>query len=263
MTDPLFVEEIGKNGVARVTLTRPKLHNAFDDRLVLELTTALRGLETDERVRVITLAARGKSFSAGADLNWMKAMAGYSMERNERDAQSLSELMFVLDRLTKPTLALVQGAAYGGGVGLVACCDIAIACESASFSLSEVHLGLIPAVISPYVVAAIGGRAARRYILTGERFSAWEAHRLGLVQEVVGDHDLEAEGRRIVDRLLKSGPEAQKEAKRLIFDVGEKAFDEELRQDTARRIARIRVSEEGREGISAFLEKRSPAWVPE
>ena len=263
MTDPLFVEEIGHNGVARITFTRPELHNAFNDRLILELTAVLRGLESDERVRLVTLAARGKSFSAGADLNWMKAMAGFSKERNEADAKALAELMYVLDRLSKPTLALVQGAAYGGGVGLIACCDIALACESATFSLSEVKLGLIPAVISPYVVATIGRRAARRYMLSGERFSAWEAHRLGLVQEVVADSFLEAEGRRITDELLKGGPQAQREAKRLIFDVDEGGFDDELRLETAARIARMRVSEEGQEGINAFLEKRKPAWAPD
>jgi methylglutaconyl-CoA hydratase len=263
MTDPLFVEEIGHNGVARITFTRPEFHNAFNDRLILELTAVLRGLESDERVRLVTLAARGKSFSAGADLNWMKAMAGFSKERNEADAKALAELMHVLDRLSKPTLALVQGAAYGGGVGLIACCDIALACESATFSLSEVKLGLIPAVISPYVVATIGRRAARRYMLSGERFSAWEAHRLGLVQEVVADSFLEAEGRRMTDDLLKGGPQAQMEAKRLIFDVTEGGFGDELRLETAARIARMRVSEEGQEGINAFLEKRKPTWAPD
>jgi methylglutaconyl-CoA hydratase len=261
MTEPLFVEEIGPDGAARVTLTRHERHNAFNHELIVELTTALRGLGSDKRVRAIVLAAKGKSFSAGADLNWMKATAGYSRERNQADAEALAELMYTLDRLGKPTIALVQGAAYGGGVGLVACCDIAIAAERATFSLSEVRLGLIPAVISPYVVEAMGPRAARRYMLTGERFSAWEAHRLGLVHEVVVPRDLETCCQRVLDELLAGGPEAQRAAKDLIFDVDAHPLDDELRSETARRIADIRSSEEGQEGINAFLDKRRPNWV--
>jgi methylglutaconyl-CoA hydratase len=263
MTAPLFVEEIGADGSARITLTRHERHNAFNDELIVELTAALKGLGSDKRVRAIVLAAKGKSFSAGADLNWMKAMAGYSRERNQADAEALAELMYTLDRLGKPTIALVQGAAYGGGVGLVACCDIAIAAERATFSLSEVRLGLIPAVISPYVVEAMGARAARRYMLTGERFSAWEAHRLGLVHDVVAPRDLESKCRRVLDELLAGGPNAQRAAKDLIFDVAAHPLDDELRIETARRIADIRSSKEGREGISAFLDKRPPDWVSE
>jgi methylglutaconyl-CoA hydratase len=261
MTEPLFVEEIGTDGTARITLTRHQLHNAFNDTLISELTAALRGLGSDKRVRAIVLAAKGKSFSAGADLNWMKAMAGYSEERNQADAEALADLMFTLDRLGKPSIALVQGAAYGGGVGLVACCDVAIAAERATFSLSEVRLGLIPAVISPYVVGAMGARAARRYMLTGERFSAWEAHRLGLVHEVVAPRDLESACRRILDEILAGGPHAQSAAKDLIFEVDARPADQELRTETARRIASIRTSQEGREGISAFLDKRRPDWI--
>ena len=263
MIEPYFVEEIGADGAARITLTRPELHNAFNDALISELTAVLRGLGSDERVHAVVLAAKGKSFSAGADLNWMKAMAGYSQERNQADAEALAELMFTLDRLGKPSIALVQGAAYGGGVGLVACCDIAIAAERATFSLSEVRLGLIPAVISPYVIAAMGARAARRYMLTGERFSAWEAHRQGLVHEVVAQVDLETTCRRILDEILAGGPNAQRAAKGLIFDVDARPIDAELRVETARRIAALRTSAEGREGISAFLDKRSPDWAPE
>ncbi len=261
MTPPLFMEEIHPNGSAWITLTRPDVHNAFDDVLINHLTRTLASLREDSRVRVLVLAARGRSFSAGADLNWMKAMAGKSQEENRKDAQALAEMLHALAAFPKPTLAVVQGPAYGGGVGLVACCDIAIAAEEANFALTEVKLGLIPAVVSPYVVAAIGGRAARRYFLTGERFSAWEAHRLGLVHEVTDGPDLEQRVRIVVDRLLTGGPEAQSEAKQLVAAVLGRPLDGTLIAETAERIAAIRVSEEGREGIAAFLEKRKPRWV--
>src|SRR3546814_223298 len=185
MAFPLFVQEIDKQGVARITLTRAEVHNAFNETLIAELTAALDGAAQDPRVRVVVLAAQGPSFSAGADLNWMRAMAGYSRAENLEDARRLARLMRTLNDMAKPTIALVQGPAYGGGVGLVACCDVAIAVEDAKFCLSEVKLGLIPAVISPYVVATIGESAARRYFLTAETFSSWEAQRLGLVHEVV------------------------------------------------------------------------------
>lgn len=260
MTQSFFLESVDERGVARLTLTRQEVHNAFNDRLIAELTTALKGLESDPRVRLVVLAAEGKSFSAGADLNWMRAMAAYSEAENLRDSEALATLMRTLDRLAKPTLALVQGPAFGGGVGLVACCDIALAVDSASFALTEVRLGLIPSVISPYVIAAIGQRAARRYFLTAERFSAEEALRLGLVHKVVAADRLEQSAERLIDTLLAGGPLAQQAAKRLIFDIGARPLDDELVQETARRIASIRVSAEGQEGLSAFLEKRKPAW---
>lgn len=253
--------EVDGRGRARVTLERPALHNAFDDALVADLTLALEALGRDERVRVVLLAARGRSFSAGADLSWMRRTAAYSREENLRDARALARLMRTLDGLPKPTVAVVQGAAYGGGVGLVACCDVALAASRATFCLSEVKLGLIPAVISPYVVAAIGPRAARRYALTAEVFDAAEAHRLGLVHEVVEEEALEAAAGRVAAALLRNGPRAVAAAKALVARVARAPLDDALVADTAERIASVRASEEGREGVAAFLEKRAPAWA--
>ncbi|MGD1877493.1 MAG: enoyl-CoA hydratase-related protein [Kiloniellaceae bacterium] len=260
MTYPLFVQEIDQRGTARITLTRAEVHNAFNEALIAALSAALDGMDQDPRVRVVVLAAQGPSFSAGADLNWMKAMAGYSRAENVEDARRLARLMRTLNGLSKPTLALVQGPAYGGGGGLVACCDVVVAVEEAKFCLSEVKLGLVPAVISPYVVATIGEAAARRYFLTAEAFSAWEAQRLGLVHEVVERGELERRGRQSVDARLQGGPTAQRAAKDLVFAVAGRRVDETLIEETAGRIAELRASEEGREGIAAFLEKRRPAW---
>jgi methylglutaconyl-CoA hydratase len=244
-------------------MNRPERHNAFDDALIAELTEALRSMEAEDGIRVLVLSGAGKSFSAGADLNWMKRMAGFSMDENRRDAMGLATLMRTLAHLRKPTIARVHGAAYGGGVGLVACCDIAVAAQSASFSLSEAKLGLIPAVVSPYVVAAIGERAARRYFLTAERFDAAEAWRIGLVHELVGDHEsLDDKIGEIADAVLACSPSAQREAKDLIRAVASRPVTSELIQDTADRIAKIRSSPEGREGVAAFLEKRRASWVP-
>jgi methylglutaconyl-CoA hydratase len=262
MADDLVLQEIG-GGVGRLTLNRPEVHNAFDDRLIGQLTAALLSLEADRRVRFVVLAAAGKSFSAGADLAWMQRMAGYTEQENLEDARALAGLMSTLDRLAKPTVALVQGAAFGGGVGLIACCDIAIASEAASFSLSEVKLGLIPAVISPYIVAAVGQGAARRFILTGERFSAQQALHHGLVHEVVPADRLEETGRHVLDHLALGGPQAQAEAKDLIQSLAGKPTDRAMVEATAERIARIRVGEEAREGLAAFLEKRKAAWQSE
>ncbi len=254
-----FHTDLDARGVATLWLDRPELHNAFDDALIAALTAELGRLAADRSVRILVLGGRGKSFSAGADLNWMKRMAGYSEAENRRDADALAGLMRVLDTFPKPTLARVHGAAYGGGVGLVACCDIAVAGETAVFCLSEARLGLIPAVISPYVVAAMGARAARRYFLTAETFDAPTARSLGLVHAVA--EALDAEIERILVPLLAAGPEAQRECKSLIARVSRGAIDDAMVDDTAARIARIRVSPEGREGIAAFLEKRRPAWV--
>jgi methylglutaconyl-CoA hydratase len=261
MTSGLATEHQGPIGL--VTLNRPERHNAFDDALIAELTDTLRSMEADDSVRVVILGGAGKSFSAGADLNWMKRMSGFSKDENLRDAMGLGALMRTLAFLRKPTIARVHGAAYGGGVGLVACCDIAVATQAATFSLSEVKLGLIPAVISPYVVAAIGERAARRYFLTGERFDAGQAWRLGLVHELsVDDAEMDDRINTIVGSLLDCGPVAQREAKELIRAVANRPVTSEVIQDTADRIARIRSSPEGREGVTAFLEKRKAAWVP-
>jgi len=257
----LAVEHQGPLGI--ITMNRPERHNAFDDALIQELTTALRAMEAEDAVRIVVLSAAGKSFSAGADLNWMKRMSGFSKDENERDAMQLGALMRTLAHLRKPTLARVQGAAYGGGVGLVACCDIAIATQAATFALSEVRLGLVPAVVSPYVIAAIGERAARRYFMSGERFDAAEAWRLGLVHELAPDEtEMDAKLAQLVETLLACGPVAQREAKELVRAVAGRPVTSELIQDTAGRIARIRASQEGREGVSAFLEKRRASWVP-
>ena len=249
-----------RDQIATVWLNRPDVHNAFDDVLIAGLTAELRRLDDAADAKVIVLAAEGKSFSAGADLNWMKRMAQYSEEENLRDARALANLMRSLAGLRKPTIARVQGAAFGGGVGLVACCDIAIASKEALFCLSEVRLGMIPSVISPYVVAAMGTRAAQRYFLTAERFDADEAKRIGLVQGVVAPNDLDEAVAAMASHLLKGGPVALAAAKKLIADVSRHPVDDALVEGTARRIAALRIGPEGREGIAAFLEKRKPDW---
>ncbi|HUQ28577.1 MAG TPA: enoyl-CoA hydratase/isomerase family protein [Usitatibacter sp.] len=257
----LAIERQGPVGL--ITLNRPERHNAFDDALIAELTEAFRSMEAEDGVRVVVLSGMGKSFSAGADLNWMKRMAGFSLDENRRDAMGLAALMRTIAHFRKPTLARVHGAAYGGGVGLVACCDIAVASQGATFALSEAKLGLIPAVISPYVVAAIGERAARRYFLTAERFDAAEAWRLGLVHDIASNEsELDDKLGEIVDALLACSPAAQMEAKALIRAVAGRPVTSELIQDTAERIAKMRASPEGREGVAAFLEKRRASWVP-
>jgi methylglutaconyl-CoA hydratase len=261
MTDSLAIERQGPIGL--ITMNRPERHNAFDDVLIAELTQALRSMEAEDGIRVVVLSGAGKSFSAGADLNWMKRMAGFSREENQRDAMALGALMRTLAHLGKPTVARVHGAAYGGGVGLVACCDIAVASQAATFSLSEVKLGLIPAVVSPYVVSAIGERAARRYFLTAERFDAAEAWRLGLIHDLGSTpDDMDEKIGTIIDAMLACGPVAQREAKEVIRAVASRPVTSEGIHDTAERIARIRSSPEGREGVAAFLEKRRASWVP-
>jgi methylglutaconyl-CoA hydratase len=261
-TQPQAVQlSTGPTGVATLTLNRPEVHNAFDDHLIAELTHKLRDLDHNPGVRAVVLAAQGKSFSAGADLNWMKRVARYSEAENIRDAVALASLMRTLDAMSKPTIARVQGAAFGGGVGLVACCDIAVASTAATFSLSEVRLGLIPAVISPYVIKAIGSRNARRYFLTAERFDAREALRIGLVHSAVADNELNPSVERVLDELLKGGPKAITAAKDLIAHVSHRPIDQLLAEETAARIAQIRVSPEGQEGITAFLDKRPAGWT--
>lgn len=245
-----------------ITLNNPDKHNAFDDVLIADLTHALSLMEQSAQVRVVILAAAGKSFSAGADLNWMKRIATYSQAENLRDAMGLATLMKTLHGLTKPTIARVQGAAYGGGVGLVACCDVAIGTHDAAFSLSEVKLGLIPAVISPYVIAAMGERAAHRYFLTAEKFDAATAFRLGLLHELAASEAaMDEKITQLCMALLHAGPHAQAEAKSLIAAVANHPINGALVAETAQRIARVRASMEGKEGLAAFLEKRQPAWV--
>lgn len=261
MNDEAAIVTERDGGVATVTLNRPERHNAFDDVFIGELTAVLRALEGDEAVRVVILAGRGKSFSAGADLNWMRRMAGYTRAQNEADALALAKLMETLDGLAKPTLARVHGAAFGGGVGLVACCDIAIAADTATFCLSEVKLGLIPAAISPYVVKAMGEQQARRYFVTAERFDAREAMRIGLVHEQVPAEGLDARIAALLKQMRGNGPEAMAASKDLARRVGRGPVDQAMIEDTAQRIAAVRVGAEGQEGLSAFLEKRKPAWL--
>lgn len=261
MTEIALITEQNAAGVATVSLNRPELHNAFDDALIAQLTIELRDLQNDPDVQVVVLAAKGRSFSAGADLNWMRRLADYSYEQNVADAQALAELMHTLNNLAKPTIAKVQGAAFGGGVGLVACCDMAIAADMALFCLSEVKLGLIPAVISPYVVRAIGERQARRYFLTAEHFDAYEARRIGLIHEVVPAAELDSWLNAFLKALAGNGPSAVIAAKELIRAVSSGPLDNAMLEDTTRRIATIRASREGREGLNAFLSKRKPAWI--
>jgi methylglutaconyl-CoA hydratase len=258
---PVVLTVLRDDGVAVVTMNRPDVHNAFDERTIAELTAAFERLATAGDVRCVVLRGNGPSFSAGADLGWMKRMAGYSREENVADAMGLAALMRTIDRFPRPVVAAVHGAAYGGGVGLVACCDVAVAADGARFALTEVKLGLIPAVISPYVIAAIGERAARRLFLTAEPVSAMEAHRIGLVHEVVPGHMLDAAVDRIVARVLDGSPEAQAAAKDLIAAVARRPTDDALVRETAERIADQRAGDAAREGIAAFLAKRKPDWA--
>ena len=258
MASYLQIERADK--IATVRLNRPDKHNVFDEYLIAELTNAFHVLAHDASMRVVVLAANGPSFSAGADLDWMKRMATLERAENERDALLLADLMSAIDRCPKPVVGLIEGAAFGGGVGLVACCDIAIATTKASFCLSEVRLGIIPAVISPYMMAAIGPRACRRYFLTAEKFDAATAERLGLVHRVVAPEGLAAARDEIIGHLLKGGPNALAAAKSLIAHVANEPVNEVLARDTAWRIADARASAEGKEGIAAFLEKRKPGW---
>lgn len=251
-----------QRGIARVTFARPELHNAFDETMIRGLIEAFRDLGQDARVRVIVIAAEGRSFCAGADLNWMRRAASYDEERNREDAAELAIMLNAIYACPKPVIARVQGNAFGGGVGVVAAADIAIGVGTAVFSLSEVKLGIIPAVISPYVIEAIGARHARRYFVTAERMSAVEAHRIGLLHDVVADEaELDRRVEAIATALLANGPKAMEAAKVLIQAVAQKPLEDELIEDTVERIAQIRATAEAKEGIAAFLEKRPPAWV--
>ena len=258
MADHLLVEKRGAVGV--ITLNRPEIRNAFDDALIASLTGALKEMDADGSVRTVLLAGNGPAFCAGADLNWMKRMAGYGYEQNLADARALAAMLKTLDRLSKPTVARVHGPAFAGGTGLVAACDIAIGSPEAIFALTEVKIGLSPATISPYVIRAIGERAARRYFLTGERFGAEEAHRLGMLSKVSPAEKLDADVDEILKHLVQGGPAAMAKIKDLIRAVSNRV-DDALIDDTAQRIAEIRVSAEGREGIASFLDKRKPGWL--
>jgi len=259
MSDNLLVEV--RNQVAIVTLNRPEVRNAFDDALIADLTQAFREIEEEDGIRAMVLTGAGKAFCAGADLNWMKRMADYGYEQNLADASALAAMLKTLDRMSKPTIARVHGPAYAGGVGLVAACDIAVGSHEAEFCLTEVKLGLSPATISPYVVRAMGERLARRYFLTGEVIDAGEAYRLRLLSDVAPKEELDSAVNAVLGHLVLGGKAAHARIKDLVRSVGAGPLDDAMIDDTAKRIAEIRVSPEGREGIAAFLGKRKPSWV--
>jgi methylglutaconyl-CoA hydratase len=247
--------------IATVTLNRPNVRNAFNETTIAEIKQAFSELGEDDALRAIVLAANGPAFCAGADLNWMKKMAGYTHAENHADALQLAEMLRTIYLCPKPVVAKVQGDCYAGGMGLVAACDIIVAVEEANFCLSEVKLGLIPATISPYVVKAMGENAARRYFLTAERFGAREALRIGFAHEVVSTETLDAKVTEIVKALVNNSPNAVQQAKVLVRDVVGQPVNDALLADTAERIAQIRASDQGREGVASFLEKRKPAWL--
>jgi len=248
-------------GIAVLWLNRPEVRNAFNEAMIAELSAAFGELESDSAVLGVVLAGRGKVFCAGADLNWMKRMGEMDFAKNLKDAMAFGAMLNRLHSMKKPTIARVHGAAFAGGMGLIAACDMAVASSETEFSVSEVRLGLTPATISPYVLAAMGERAARRYFLTAERFSATEAHRIGFVQELAQPAQLEAAVNAILCELVKGAPGAHTVTKDLIAAVTGRPITSELMSDMAERIAGARASEEGREGVRAFLEKRAPAWL--
>ena len=250
------------DSVGIVTLYKEERHNAFDQQLIDELTHALLSLDADPAARVIVLSSAGKSFCAGADLNWMKRAITNTAQENLHDAHAFARLMRTLNELSKPTIARVHGPAFGGGVGLIAACDIALATYDAQFALTEVKLGILPAVVAPYLMAAIGERQCRRYLLSAERFSAAEAYRIGLVHEIVpGEEELDEAIGEIIDSLLKNGPNAQAECKALLRIVAGQPIDDATVEETTQRAAIVRSTPEGHEGLSAFLEKRKPNWI--
>ncbi len=255
-----MLEVTRQGGVARVTLNRPELRNAFDDELIKKLRAAFDDLGKDTAIRVVVLAGNGPAFCAGADLNWMKRMAGYSYDQNLADAMALADMLATLDRLPKPTIARVHGPVFAGGTGLVAACDIAVGTPEAKMCLSEAKLGLSPATISPYVMRAMGERTARRYFLTAEVFDAEEALRIGMLSLLVPANELDCALGKLVENLLAGGPESHAKIKALIRAVAGRSVDTSLSQETARYIAEIRGSPEGKEGIAAFLEKRKASW---
>ena len=260
MYEPLEIERSG--GVATIWMNRPDVHNAFNAQLIADLTAACKQLDADESARVVVLAGRGKSFSAGADLNWMKAAGEASVEENLADARKLAGMLRTLSEMDTPTIARVQGAALGGGMGLASACDICVASEQAVFATSEVKFGIIPSAISPYVIRAIGERQSYRYFQSAERISAARAGEIGLAHEVTGVDELDAKVQEIVSALLAGGPRAQAAAKDLIRAVANKPVSDEVVEDTSRRIAGLRATPEAREGLSAFLEKRPASWLP-
>lgn len=255
------VELTIENQVAKVTLNRPELHNAFNEEVIKDLTNCFDTVENNHAVRVMVLQSTGKSFSAGADLNWMKKMAGYSKAENLADAKNLAVMLNKLNNLSKPSIARIQGSAFGGAVGLIACCDIAIASKLSKFCLSEVKLGLIPATISPYVVEAVGPKMAKRLFMTAEVISARRARRINLVDETVSEEDLDNEVDSHISNILKNGPIAVTLAKSIVDKVANQPINEAMIEQTSEMIAEVRVSDEGQEGLNAFLEKRAANWI--
>ena len=261
MTDQALITTVDTNGIARITMNRPELRNAFNEALIGGICDVIGRFQSDPNVRAIVLTGAGKAFSAGADLNMMKRAAGFTAAENKDDARRLAHMLHSIYTMPKPTIALVNGPAMGGGLGLIAACDIAIGVDSAFFALTEVRLGLIPAVISPFVIEAIGVREARRFFLTGERFDAATAKELGLLHMVTPANEIDAALDGVIENLLACGPSAQTEAKLLIDAVANTPIDHKILDDTADRIARLRTSKEGKEGIISFLEKRKPNWT--
>ena len=256
----MVTTKIDIRGVTTITLNRPEKHNAFDDQMVNQLTYAFEQTTANPNSRVLILAAAGKIFSAGADLHWMKCMGKYSYIENLKDAKNLAKMLKTLHEMPLPTIARIQGPAFGGALGLISCCDIAIATTKASFAFSEVKIGLIPATISPYIIEAIGSRAARRYFMTGEKFEAQQAVELGLINEAVEETQLDNTIAQLINTLLENSPTAMHSAKQLVQDIRNRSINDELIKETCERIADIRRSKEGQEGLSAFLEKRKPHW---
>ena len=247
--------------VAEVWLNRPEVRNAFNDDVIAELTQVFTSLSQDDDLRVIVLGAHGKAFCAGADLNWMRAMADYSWEQNRADAQKLADMLWTLYQCPVPIVGRVQGDCYAGGMGLAAVCDVLVAADAVTFCLSEARLGLLPATIAPYVMRALGEQASRRYMVTAERFSAAQAHALGFVHELCSADQLDAKVAQLVATMVANSPKAARACKRLVRDVGSAPLSAELRADTALRIADIRCSDEGKEGLQSFLGKRKPGWL--
>jgi methylglutaconyl-CoA hydratase len=260
MSDKTVLAAVDERGIATVTLNRPELRNAFDDAVIAELTALFGRLGADPTVRVIVLTGAGSAFSAGGDLNWMRRMASYSESQNIADAAAMAEMLRTINEMPKPVVARVNGVAFAGGVGLICCCDIAVAAEDAIFAVSEVRLGLVPATIAPYLVAATGPRAARRYNLTGESFSAAEALRIGLIHQIVPRSGLDEAVTAIIAALLLGAPGAQALSKAMISEVAGRPVTPALMAHTARAIAAARALPEGREGLAAFLEKREPGF---
>lgn len=247
--------------VAELWLNRPDVRNAFNDELIAELTRAFEAISADADVRVVVLGGHGKAFCAGADLNWMRAMSGYSWDQNRDDAQKLADMLWTLYQCPVPVIGRVHGDCYAGGMGLAAICDVLVASDNVTFCLSEARLGLLPATISPYVMRALGEQASRRYMVTAERFSATRAHELGFVHELCTADALDAKVAELVATVVANGPAASRACKRLVRDVAASSLDESFRAETARRIADVRASEEGREGLQSFLQKRTPDWL--